>query len=131
MDTNRKVFDEQLQRVYQVTGTRTQTELAGWLGVRQTFVADAERRGKIPADWLLILMRLVNVDPEWLLTGRGERLFEAPAGAYEGVNRAPEDGDAASEREKALEAVRSLPSRILAEELLRRAVIAEAVHSFR
>ncbi len=131
MDTNRKIFDEQLQRVYQVTGTRTHAELAGWLGVRQTFVADAERRGKIPADWLLILMRLVNADPEWLLTGRGERLFEMPAGAHEGVNSAPEEADAAREREKTLKTVRSLPSRMLAEELLRRAVIAEAVHSLR
>ena len=71
MDIERKIFDEQLQRVYQATGTRTETELAGWLGIRQTFVTDARRQGKIPADWLLLLERALNVDPEWVLTGKG------------------------------------------------------------
>lgn len=124
MDIRLDIFDEQLRRVYQATGTRTKTELAGWLGVRQTFVADAERRGKIPTDWLLTLARVLSVDPEWVLTGRGGRLLETPAG----TGAAPEDADAAREREKLLEAARSLPSRILAEELLRRVTIAETDH---
>ena len=127
MDTNRNIFDGQLRRVYQVTGVRTQTELAAWLGVRQTFVADAERRCKIPADWLLSLLRVLSVDPEWVLTGRGGRLLETPAG----TGAAPEDADAGREREKALETARGLPSRILAEELLRRISVAETDRSSR
>ena len=121
MDMQQEIFDEQLQRVYQVTGMWTEMELAGWLGVRQTFVADAKRRGKIPADWLLMLVRVLNVDPEWVLTGRGGRLREEPSPTC-----VRDDADAAHRRESVLEIVRSLPSRVLAEELLRRAAIAEA-----
>ena len=118
---DQRAFDEQLRRMYLATGTRTKAELAGWLGVRQTFVADAERRGAIPADWLLMLVRVLNVDPDWVLTGRGGRLREGP-----NLTGVRDDADAARQRENVLEMVRSLPSRVLAEELLRRAAIADA-----
>lgn len=43
-------FDAQMERIHRATGTRTQVELAEFLGIRQSAVSDARRRGKIPAE---------------------------------------------------------------------------------
>ena len=70
---NRLAFDTRtpLDRFLEAAHCRTQLELAAFLGVRQTFIADAKRRAFIPAEWLLTLLRLKGVNPEWVLTGQG------------------------------------------------------------
>lgn len=64
-------FDEQIKRIHQITGTRTQAELAKLLGIRQSLVSDAKRRGIIPLTWLDTLQRVNNVNPDWILHGVG------------------------------------------------------------
>ncbi len=111
-------FDEQIRRIHSIAGTRTQAELAQFLGIRQPSVSDAKKRGKIPAEWLLILMRSRNVNPEWILAGRKPRFITFFPDAYD-------DADAARECAEAIEAARHISSRILADELARRIALNE------
>lgn len=62
-----------LDRVYETAGCRTQTELAKFLGMRQSSISDAKKRGSIPADWLRTLWRKKGVNPDWILTGHGPK----------------------------------------------------------
>ena len=68
-------FEEQMSRIRLVTGIRTSTELATFFGCRRSHFSDARRRGCIPEEWLLILARLRNINPDWILTGRGARFL--------------------------------------------------------
>lgn len=83
------MFEEQMDRIRMVRGKKTQQELAAFLNVRQSAVSDAKRRGKIPADWLLLLLLLLlllrtkNILPEWILTGTGPCFASPPSGFYE------------------------------------------------
>lgn len=113
-------FQEQLERIKLITDARTQVELATFLGIRQSEVSDAKRRKEIPSSWLVILMLMKNVNPEWILTGKGPYV----------ITRLPvlndheiEEVIVAEKSDK--EALRRLPSRILADELVRRTVISQ------
>jgi Bacteriophage CI repressor helix-turn-helix domain. len=77
-------IDHILARIFLVSGCRTQSDLARMLGIRQSSISDAKRRKSIPPEWLLKLLRLTNVHPDWILTGSGPRYMlpsetEAPA----------------------------------------------------
>lgn len=78
-------FDTQMERIKLITGKRTQIELADFFGIRQSSISDAKRRGKIPSGWLVILMRVKNVHPEWILTRTGPCFMVQPIedGHYE------------------------------------------------
>lgn len=60
-----------LKRIFMATECRTQMELAELLGVKQSSISDAKKRNAIPAQWLIKLLRLKNINPEWILTGQG------------------------------------------------------------
>lgn len=113
------VFSEQMERIRLVTGAYTQTELAVCLGIRQSSVSNAKRHGAVPAEWLLTLACSLNVNPDWILTGKGEMHLEAPGGIHDGP-------EAAREIAEAMKALRRLPSKVLADELLRRIALAES-----
>lgn len=115
-------FDEQLERIKLVTKTRTQAGHAEYLGIRQSFVSDAKRRGNIPADWLLTIMRVLNVNPDWVSTGKGMMYLPSNSNRYD-------DGDIYREKAEMLAALRGLPTRLLADELVRRVVLAETAFS--
>ena len=102
-----------------VAGAQTQPELAEYLGVSLSAVEDAAQSGKIPADWLLVLLRANNASPDWILTGQGPRFMGRPLDRYE-------TGEEAVERWGAIEALRRVPSRLLADELVRRIVVAQS-----
>lgn len=72
---NAATFDEQLERIHCSAGTRTQAQLAAFLGIRQSSISDGKKRQFIPAEWLLRLLRLKGINPDWILTGRGPRLL--------------------------------------------------------
>ena len=44
-----------------------------FLGINQSAISDAKRRGTIPAEWLLTLLRGKGINPDWVLTGKGAR----------------------------------------------------------
>ena len=73
-------IDIQLARVFTIAGCRTQVELAEVLGIRQSSIADAKRRGRVPPGWLLTLLRLHGVNPDWITKGaRPKFLITGPA----------------------------------------------------
>ena len=117
---NPSPFIEQLKRIHQITGTHSQTGLAAYLGVRRSAVTNAKRTGMIPADWLLTLLRVANVNPEWILSGAGPCRFRRQ------TEDVYEDGETAWERQKDYEALQRLSSRALADELVRRIAVVEA-----
>lgn len=115
-----QIFDAQLERIKLITGKRTQVELADFLGIRQSAISDACRRGKISSGWLVILLRVKNVHPEWILTGKGPCcITPSPEPSHY------ETGDDAVERGADEAALRRLPSRILADELVRRIAMSQ------
>lgn len=83
-------------------------------------MSDAKRRGKVFSDWLVILMRVRNVNPEWILTGNGPCFMPISpiTGCYESV-------EAYNERKEDEKALRRLPSRLLADELVRRIAVSQ------
>ena len=110
---------EQMKRLHHAVGTGTQQELAEYLGVSQASISDARRRGTIPVEWLGIVARSRNIDPDWILTGQGRPYCEDTIGSYA-------DAYAAQEEVEVRATLRRVPSRMLAEELLRRIAVAEA-----
>ena len=62
-----------LKRVFEAAECRTQVELAAFLGIRQSSVADAKKRQSIPAEWLITLLQQKGINPDWILTGQGSR----------------------------------------------------------
>ena len=62
-----------ISRIQLVTGCETQQKLADFLGIRQSSIANAKKRGSIPSDWLLTLWRKKGVNPDWILTGQGAK----------------------------------------------------------
>ena len=116
----RHEFDAAYARICEVCGMKTQTELSAYLGIRQSSISDAKRRGKISSGWLVILMRVKNVHPEWILTRTGPCFMVQPIedGHYE-------TGAEFTERQVDEEALRRLPSRKLADELVRRIAVSQ------
>ncbi len=110
---------EQMKRLHHAAGTGTQQELAEYLGVPQASISDARRRGVIPVEWLAIVALSRNINPDWVLTGRGRPHCEESIGGYA-------DAYAAQEEAEVRSTLRRMPSRMLAEELLRRIAVAEA-----
>ena len=119
----KSIFDGQMERIHLVTGTRTQLELANFLGIRRSSIVDAKKRGRIPSDWLVTIMRIKGVHPEWILTGDGtcSILPSESCGYYE-------PADVAQERRVKQEALRRLSSKDLTDELLRRIVVSQNKH---
>ena len=67
----RALFEERMGRIMEVLGVRTQVQLAEKIGVRQSSISDAKRRGSIPSDWLLKIWNETGVSPAWILDGDG------------------------------------------------------------
>ena len=62
-----------MKRLYEVTQTADQRQLAAIFNIRQSDISDALRRNRIPLDWLLHLQRTHGVSPLWIITGADER----------------------------------------------------------
>ena len=77
-------FPAAYARICEVTGTRTQTEVAEVLDIRQSSISDAKRRKSIPAEWLLKLLRIYSVNPDWIETGQGAQYLV-------GIDNVPEN----------------------------------------
>lgn len=74
-------------RLLSVTNARTQVELADILGIRQSSISDAKRRGEIPDGWLIKVLETYAVSPTWVKTGEGPQYLEgANAVAVDGAH---------------------------------------------
>lgn len=70
---NANTWQAAYQRICEVTGKTTQTDLAAELNVRQSSISDAKRRDSIPDSWLLVLLQRYSINPGWILTGVGSK----------------------------------------------------------
>ena len=86
VDTPIPDFAEAVGRIQNVTGCRTQSELAKFLGIRQSSISDAKKRGSIPSDWLLTMWRKKGLNPDWILNGTGAKFVAVSEGITEIVN---------------------------------------------
>lgn len=80
-------FAEIHQRIQFATHTRTQMELAEVLGIRQSSISDAKRRGSIPADWYMKLFKKYGLNPDWVETGDAPMYLRTKTGY--GLQEAP------------------------------------------
>ena len=119
-------FTAQLTRIRAILGLRDEAALAEFLGVSSVAVDAARERGKLPAEWLLILLRARNISPEWVLSGAGPCYLAAPAGRGRYLTADEAAGAGEADIADTQDALRRIPSRLLAEELLRRLAVAEA-----
>jgi Bacteriophage CI repressor helix-turn-helix domain. len=103
-----------LTRVFEAANCRTQEELAGLLGIRQSAVSDAKRRKSVPSEWLVCLFRLRGVNPEWVLTGCGPKFLNKESGHDSSTQTA-------MQLTPTQEVLRFFSSKALADELVRRA----------
>lgn len=72
-------------RIRELTGARTQVEMATLLGIRQSSISDAKRRGTCPPEWQMQFVRN-GLNPVWILTGEGPKFLLA---SEDGVGVAP------------------------------------------
>ena len=68
------------------------------------------------------LLNLKKINPDWIVTGEGSALLSQDPMAF-----CYETSDEAATREATEEAVRRIPSQVLADELVRRIVISQSI----
>ena len=66
-------FSEVFDRIKQSTGVKNQAELAVLLGYSEMNISSAKKRGRIPAEWLIKLLRSHDLNPDWIITGEGSQ----------------------------------------------------------
>ena len=110
-----------LARVFEAAGCRTQLELAAILDIRQSSISDAKRRGAIPSDWLVKILQLRGVNPDWIMDGIGPK-FLAPSDKPTDTNYPYESFPPvrACDAEIVRKVLRCFPARDLESELCRR-----------
>lgn len=70
-------FNQVMERIYEITGVRTQAGLADILDIAQPTVSDAKKRCSIPSKWYLKLFQKFGANPEWLESGTGHKYLQA------------------------------------------------------
>jgi len=63
-------FENAYSRIRVATHTRTQTEVAKLLGIKQSSISDAKKKNTIPDGWLITLYRACGLEPDWILYGQ-------------------------------------------------------------
>ena len=73
-------FNEVHQRIQSATNTRTQSELANILGIRQSSISDAKRRNRVPSSWYMLLFEKFGLSQDWLRYGIGPMFLRTEQG---------------------------------------------------
>lgn len=121
LDIFTNAMTTQLERLKTIAGQQTDAGLAAFLAISESEIIAAREQNKIPAEWLITLLRVKNANPEWILSAEGPWFLPSHRGAGQ-----YETGDEAAERDIDWAALRCLPSYVLAEELLRRIAVAQS-----
>ena len=69
-------MEEALERFFEAAECRTQSEVAQFLGIRQSSISDAKKRNALPSDWLLTLLQKKGIKPDWVLYGVGSKFLK-------------------------------------------------------
>ncbi len=89
-------FHQVYERIREATRARTQVELAKVLGIKQSSISDAKRRGSIPADWFLTLFEERGINPDWLKKGTGPVFLRTQHGYFSDSTMPEMQGDGLS-----------------------------------
>lgn len=83
-------FDAAFARIKEITGAKTQCEVALILKVKQSSISAAKKQNYIPANWLITLFDIAMINPTWVRYGRGSRFLigSPPELIYDGGGRA-------------------------------------------
>lgn len=65
------MFETRIQRIFEATGTTSDSELARALGIQPPSVAGARERKLVPMKWIEKIASNYNISADWLLFGRG------------------------------------------------------------
>ena len=68
-------FEEQLERVKEITGCSTQSALATFFGTSQSSISSMCSKRRISATLLVKLVEKKRVNPTWVKTGKGIKRF--------------------------------------------------------
>ena len=60
-------------RISEAVGARTQRQLAEVLGISPARISDAKNKGSVPSEWLIKLSTDHDINPKWVLTGKGPK----------------------------------------------------------
>jgi len=75
-------FEIFLKRIQEVTGISSQIELASTLRINRSAITQAKKKDAIPDRWIMQLIRLYDLNPDWIERGTG-RPFLAKTGSSE------------------------------------------------
>lgn len=89
-------------RIKEATGASTQEQLAEILEIRQSSISDAKKRNSIPEGWLVVLLKKFSLNPEWILTGQGDR-YLVPAGVAANIDKLPENAASGTPLERVVQ----------------------------
>ncbi len=112
--------DQRMCRLYEATGCHTPKELASFFGVSTSTIAKVKKSGVIPAEWLILVLQVRNVHPDWVVMNKGPMYLECPS------EEEYESTQAFLDRKHDQMALDRMTSFTLAQELLRR--IALGIH---
>ena len=101
-------FDAAYTRLLHVFGAETQVQLAACVGVRQSSISDAKRRGCLPDGWLLSAVMQKAANPLWVLFGQGCQ-YLTPTDGKPFLTPASGQGKTSSTEELVAELARRLP----------------------
>ena len=82
-------FDDFIQRVYEATGIRSQSELAAALNVNRSAITQAKNKGHIPEKWYVLLSRAYGLHPAWLESGKGPAFLNVKEPDDTGFQKVP------------------------------------------
>ena len=77
MPTKNKDFDEVFSRLKGI-GIKTQQQIADIVGITQSAVADAKKRGSFPKAWAVDIGKACTRSIDWILTGSSPELAHKP-----------------------------------------------------
>lgn len=118
LENSEATNDRIVLRILQGTRCHDYEDLAACFSMTEDALRMAlqeiQQNGIVSDAWLVLLMRVHNVHPEWVMSGCGPCVvYVTPEGQYE-------NHDAFMSRQTEMEALRGLSSYALAQELLRR-----------
>ena len=78
LNMNAISFHSFYQRLINEGIITSQRELASLLGVKGSAISQAKRREVIPRSWIPEISKKMNLTPEWIKSGNGEKYFDKP-----------------------------------------------------